>query len=525
MSRLPSLYNKTVVTTAIGVIVISTITLSYLSYRYTIGRANLVEATLMQSNNTLIDQSIKRIEQKIIDNDSVLYNMVDVNDSSDWPAAAEAIKKADLNVDQVWFLQPNGRPLYFPRADARTAHAFRRGFLDKARELNLEALHPDEANHLHREKSDDYFFGTYVIKESRKGERILICFQVSFDRTIALINRYVKELERTHYISIVDFENNAVYGEPVQRNRYFYEQRFPTTFYKWILQSVPRNYTELERDERNQRRMFVVLIVLSMFLTFLSLAVIYVGGRRERQLVQLKEDFIANVSHELKTPLSLIRMFSEILVSGRVKDDSTRSEYFGIIHNESDRMSRLINNLLDFASLERGVRRKNFQATNLALLVKRELETYRYQIEKEGFTLVTELPESAPETLADPTALSLALYNLLDNSLKYSGERKEIQVRVAQSNGFIDLAVSDRGLGIPQSEHAQIFEKFYRGSSSAVQKTRGNGIGLAITKQIAEMHGGEVRVDSEPGRGSTFTLRIPIRQKPLEETGGADTDR
>jgi len=510
----PAHYNKAIVTAAIGAVALSTVTLSYLSYRYTIGRANLVEATLVQNSNTLIEQTIKRIEQKILDNDSTLYNMVDVNESSEWPAVTEAIKKADLNIDQVWFLQPNGR-LLSPSWTSDTRHLFKRSFVDKVRELNL--AHPDETNHLHREKSDNYFFATYVIKEDRNGEPILICFQMSFERSIAFVSKYLKELEKTHYVSIVDFENNGVYSAPVPRsNKYFCERRFPSTFYKWLLQAVPRNYTELERDERNQRRLFFFLIVLSMFLTFLSLAVIYVGTRRERQLVQLKEDFIANVSHELKTPLSLIRMFSEILVSGRVKDERTRSEYFGIIHNESDRMSRLISNLLDFASLERGTRRKNFEVTNVSRLVARELETYRYRIESEGFTLMTDLRDALPETLADPTALGLAFFNLLDNSLKYPGERKEIRVRVEQSNGFIDLAVSDRGLGIPMSEQAEIFEKFYRGSSPAVQKTRGSGIGLAITKQVAEMHGGEVRVESEPGQGSTFTLRIPIRQRPLE---------
>src|SRR5207245_11048981 len=124
--------------------------------------------------------------------------------------------------------------------------------------------------------------------------------------------------------------------------------------------------------DRNQRILYIFLLVLSMFLTSMSLAVIYAGTRRERQLVQLKEDFIANVRHELQTPLSRIRMFSEILVSGRVKDERTRSEYFGIIHNESDRMSRLLSNLLDLASLDPGIRRKNYEVTNGSGLRARE---------------------------------------------------------------------------------------------------------------------------------------------------------
>jgi two-component system phosphate regulon sensor histidine kinase PhoR len=340
----------------------------------------------------------------------------------------------------------------------------------------------------------------------------VVVFQMNYGRSLALLDKYLKDMQKTHYVSIVDYENNLVYGEPVQRLRYYSEARFPSTFYKWFLQILPRNFTELEREKKDERRTIFFLILLSVFLILLSLAIIYVAGWRERQLVQLKEDFISNVSHELKTPLSLIRMFSEVLVSGKVKDDATRREYFGIIHNESDRMSRLIANLLDFASLERGARIRPLERLDLARLVQQDLEAFRYQIQKEGFELRTDLDETIPEVLGDPTSLSLALFNLLDNSIKYSGEKKEIAVRLARSDGYVELAVSDRGLGIPKAEHDQIFEKFYRCNTPAVQRVRGNGIGLAITKQVAQLHGGEVRVDSEPGRGSTFTLRIPIRE-------------
>lgn len=518
--QVSSLYNKTAVTVAIGVIVISTGTLGYLSYYYTAGSANLIEDTLLQNQRNLVEQTIKRVEQKIIDNDAALYNMVDVNDRALWPAVTEAIKKADLNVEQVWFLDPAGRQLHPAWRNGRLQGEFDRSFRHRARELDLVSLRPDQTNHLHREKAEEYFFATYVIKESRKGERIVVVFQMNVDRCIALIERYVKDLQE-HYVGIVDYENNAVFGGPVERvgTRYYYEARFPSTFYKWILQAVPRRYTELERQEKNERRIIIFLILLSVFLILLSVAIIYVAGRRERQLVQLKEDFISNVSHELKTPLSLIRMFSEILVSGKVKDEASRKEYFGIIQSESDRMTRLIANLLDFASLERGTRKRKLEPLDLRRLVERDLEAFRYQMQKEGFELKTELEPGLPEVMADPTAISLAFVNLLDNSLKYSGEHKEIAVRLGRENGYLELAVSDRGLGIARSEQEHIFEKFYRGSTAAAQRVRGSGIGLAITKQVAEMHGGEVRVSSELGRGSTFTLRIPIRLPASEGTG------
>ena len=285
--------------------------------------------------------------------------------------------------------------------------------------------------------------------------------------------------------------------------------RFPSTLYKWILQVVPRNYGEIEQDLTNLRRTNLFFIIVSMFLTFLSLAVISLAARREQQLRKLKEDFISNVSHELKTPISLIRMFSEVLVTGRVKTEETRREYNEIIFSESDRMSRLVNNLLDFASLERADRRKNFERVDIASLVSRELEAYRYQVQKEGFQLLVDV-DPVPETWADANALTMAFFNLLDNSVKYSGDKKLIHVRVTSTDGFIDLSVQDSGLGIPESELGKIFDKFYRGSNALARKIRGSGIGLSLTRNVAEMHGGEVLVQSEPQKGSTFTLRIPI---------------
>jgi two-component system phosphate regulon sensor histidine kinase PhoR len=290
--------------------------------------------------------------------------------------------------------------------------------------------------------------------------------------------------------------------------------RFPTTLYKWLLQVVPRNYTELENNARTTRRANLFLIILSMALIFCSLGVIYVAGRRERQLAQLKEDFISNVSHELKTPLSLIRMFSEILVSHRVKNDATRQEYYDIIHSESDRMSRLVTNLLDFARLERERHSLHFEKINIAQLVTKEIEAFRHTMQKDGFELTTQIGGDVPDTMADPNAISMAFFNLLDNAVKYSGERKHVTVSVQANHGTIDLAVQDEGLGIPETERHRIFEKFFRGSSANVKKIRGSGIGLSISKHVADMHGGEIRVESEVGRGSTFLLRIPIRNEP-----------
>jgi two-component system phosphate regulon sensor histidine kinase PhoR len=514
--KIPLVHHRLVIFIAIGLIIISTAALSFLSYHYTVGRENLVEASLVQTNYRLAWQFVDRIEQRLIDNDRILSEMIDVDEPSRWPEMVEAIKNdADLNVDQVYFLRPeNDHLLYPPITDQIKTQwgRFRASF--KLKDLNLGNLKLNEPHHLHKEQPD-YFFATYVLREAQNGSRILVCYQMSYDRITMLLHRSLRELTKDYYVCIVDFANNGVYGQPISEvSRRPVEARFQTTLYQWILQIVPRNYNEIEMMVRNQRRTYLFFIVMSVSTIFFSLMIIYSAWQRDRQLRQLKENFISNVSHELKTPLSLIRMFSEILVTGRVKNDEKKLEYYRIIHNESDRMSRLINNLLDFANLVRGIEHKHFEKINIAQIVAKALEAYRYEVQKDGFQLNLEIAPDMPDSYADPNSITMALFNLLDNSVKYSGDQRQINVRVARNNGFLDLSVTDKGIGIPPLEQQKIFDQFYRGSEPSVRRVRGSGIGLAITKHVAEIHGGSVLVESEPGRGSTFTLHIPVRDDP-----------
>jgi len=510
--KIPFVHNTLITFIAIGLIIIATAALSFVSFYYTVGRENLAETSLVQSNQKLAFSYRDRIELRILDNDLNLMKMVNIDEPSQWPAVVDAIKKADLNVDQVYFLQPDsGKVLYPPYShEIRNQWgSFHSNF--KLKELNLDTLSLNQPHHLHRERPDNYFFATYVLRETQDGSRILVCYQMNFDKIVTLVDKYLRDLQDRFYVSIVDFENNGVYGQPISRSsKYFFETRFPTTLYKWLLQIMPRNYTEIELDVKNQRRRNLFFIVLSMITIFLSLAVIYVAWNRDRQLRQLKEHFISNVSHELKTPLSLIRMFSEILVTDRVKNESKKLEYYRIINNESDRMSRLINNLLDFANLARGIEHKHFEKINVGEVVTEALEAYRYEVQKEGFQLNVDIAADIPDSMADPNAIIMAFLNLLDNSVKYSGDRKQIDVRVDRDDGFLNISVADKGIGIDPSEQQKIFDQFYRGSAPSVRAIRGSGIGLAITKHVAEMHGGEVLLESEPGKGSTFTLRIPV---------------
>jgi signal transduction histidine kinase len=231
----------------------------------------------------------------------------------------------------------------------------------------------------------------------------------------------------------------------------------------------------------------------------------------EIALSRLKAEFVSNVSHEFKTPLSLIRMFGETLESGVVKDEAKRLEFCRIIRSESERLSHLINNVLDFSRVDAGIKQYNFRQTDIVGLIRNALETYKIQIHDLGFTIDTQLPSQPLFGQVDPDAISQALLNLLDNAVKYSEERKYIRVNVGVMESWILISVEDQGVGIPADDRNNIFEKFYRTRSQKALETPGSGLGLTLVKHIAEAHGGQIGVESAIDQGSKFTLKLPMK--------------
>jgi signal transduction histidine kinase len=246
------------------------------------------------------------------------------------------------------------------------------------------------------------------------------------------------------------------------------------------------------------------LLIGGIFLTLRAIT-------REIKLTQAKSAFVANVSHELKTPLSLIRLFAETLELGRLKSPEKAQEYYRIINNESRRLTQLINNILDFSKIEAGRREYQFAETNLAEVIQEVLRSYEYQIIGAGFQLQTEIDNKLPAVSIDRDAMAQALLNLLNNAVKYSPETKRIKVRAFPLSNRVIIEVADSGIGIPRSEQKRIFEKFYRVSNGLVHDTKGSGLGLSIVKHIIEAHGGEISVDSITGKGSRFILAIPVK--------------
>jgi two-component system phosphate regulon sensor histidine kinase PhoR len=244
----------------------------------------------------------------------------------------------------------------------------------------------------------------------------------------------------------------------------------------------------------------------------------------------MKSDFIANVSHELKTPLSVIRMFGEMLLTKRVGDESKREEYLEIICSETERLSGLIENVLDFAALERGKRRYEMRNCDLAEIAKRAIDTLHYRFERENIPVQLLCQGEPAYGLVDDQAILLVVINLLDNAVKY-GSGTPIDVMVNTLEHEIQVNVRDRGPGIPLTDRKRVFERFYRTKSS--RRTRGSGIGLAIVKRIAEEHHGRAWAEEAEGGGALVGFAIPrrdptrveLRQEPSIETGAIDSTK
>jgi signal transduction histidine kinase len=257
------------------------------------------------------------------------------------------------------------------------------------------------------------------------------------------------------------------------------------------------------------RTSFLTLGVISLLLTG-GIVMTHRNISREMALARLKSDFVSNVSHELRTPLSLIRLYAETLEMGRLKSADKYQEYYSIIRKESERLTALINNILDFSRIEAGRKEYDFRQTDMRELVRATLESYRYQIEQSGFAFEEKIAEDVPALSVDREAMARSLLNLVNNALKYSQDQKYIGVNLFRDNGSVKLEVVDHGIGIPQAEQQKIFDKFYRVGDPLVHNTKGSGLGLSLVRHIVRAHGGEVLVDSVPGRGSKFTINLPV---------------
>ncbi len=243
---------------------------------------------------------------------------------------------------------------------------------------------------------------------------------------------------------------------------------------------------------------------------------VWVFVRREANLSQLQSDFVSKVSHELRTPLTSIRLFSETLALRRADPQAVDTCIAGL-NRESSRLQELIDRLLDWGRMESGRRQYHMRLTPVRRLVEQALSDFEVLRRQQGVVLSLEIEEGLPELWAEPGAVSDAILNLLTNAGKYGGNPPVVAVRVARAKRHVSIAVEDNGPGIPAREHKRIFQKFYRVDDRLARAKEGSGLGLAIAKHVVRAHGGHIEVTSAPGRGSVFSILLPIDLQRIPE--------
>lgn len=257
------------------------------------------------------------------------------------------------------------------------------------------------------------------------------------------------------------------------------------------------------------------LLLAGLVLGALVVAVLAGGALLARAAHQserdarLKTTFVSNVSHELKTPLTSIRMYAEMLSQNRVPDPAKRARHLQVIAEESERLTRLVNNVLDFSRLEQGRRQYRRESVDLGAFLRAFAEAGRVRIENAGLALDVRAPEGPLIACTDRDALEQALLNLVDNAIKYAAAGRELSLLLAAADGGPRLAVCDRGPGVPTRERERIFEKFYRADDSITAGQPGAGLGLSIARALMREQGGELRYEPRPGGGGCFVIEIP----------------
>ncbi len=497
----------------VPVVLAAALVLGGYGFRYAAALAEKSESSLVDSNRLLGTQTIDRIDNVIIDSDRSLFDLVDVEHLSDFAKRWEYIVhvspaiEAAILVDEHEQLIPGG---YVSKKKGAEAAAFQALFKRKILpDLPLDNLPIDQHRHWQKEyDGQDHLIS--FIKKQHGSSIYYVVLKVSLEYVRRnLLPEILDPLAGKVLFCVRDGRGRIVYGDPVGwPGKFLFEKAFPTTLYLWRLQMAPPSAARLASEEHVRRRSEFLLITMMLGTILAGIGFLFYATWKESRANEMKSDFISNVSHELKTPLSLIRMFGELLALGKLKTPEKGKEYAEIITREAERLSRLIDNVLDFARIERGRVAYDFEMGRLDLVVERALDVYRHRVEREGFRLTTKIDEQLPPTLLDENAMTLLLLNLLENAVKYG--KGEIAVYLTQEGNMLRLVVGDQGPGIPLHEHKRIFERFYRTRDARGTSVRGAGIGLSLVKHIAEAHGGTVTVDSELGKGAAFIVDIPL---------------
>jgi signal transduction histidine kinase len=310
--------------------------------------------------------------------------------------------------------------------------------------------------------------------------------------------------------SLVSADGSLVFGvPPAEEPPFVVTGDFQTDETRWLLRLWPVRPESIQADIRQRQALFVGIIglvtILLVFGGYLTVRLV----KRELEIARLRADFVSTVSHEFRSPLTGIRQLGGMLLDGRVPDPAKQRDYYRMIVQESDRLTRLVENVLDFSRMEEGRREYRFETLDTSPWLRSLAADFAAEAAAGAVSVEAAIPDRLPPISADKEALGSAVHNLLDNAAKYSTGRKAVWISAAAGDTEITIAVRDEGIGISEEDQKHIFDRFFRAGGETSKRVKGAGLGLSLVKHVVAAHGGTVECRSRPGEGSTFTIRIP----------------
>jgi len=350
------------------------------------------------------------------------------------------------------------------------------------------------------------------------AQPILLLWRSSPEKLVALAAgpRYVESQWQSAWrghgvtLALADAEGHQVIGPPAVAGQPQAVRAAADTQLPWTLRVASANPSADLAQLAGRRHLLLAGLAMMGILVLVGSYFTARAAARELAVARLQSDFVSAVSHEFRTPLTSIRHLTELLEGGIVSEEERRRQYYSALGRESARLHRLVESLLSFGRMEAGALEYRFEPVNPSELAEDVVVEFQKEISDTGCRIELRQADACLTILADREALGRALWNLLDNAVKYSPACPTVWVDLAGEGRYVAIRVRDQGWGIPAEEQKQIFRKFVRGVAATSARVKGTGIGLALVEHIVRAHGGEVRLESEPGKGSTFTLLLPV---------------
>jgi len=484
------------------------------------------QQTVFDATWSLANERVDRLDKMIVAQDNAIDASVDMRSlqtiAQRWQVRQTPTIRAVLVLD-AGQSEMEVRA-FVSRRPGLEDDAFRRLLVNRLLpRMKLDENPRQQLRHLHHALDGRSYLISYWQRRHAGRQHLVVAWHYVQKLVLEVMPQLYRDLDKSSRMNVVDQAGSIRFGEPIPARFVTVGMKFPTTLYNWRLNVALTSAEGLRQRAIAQRYVQLGVVGLAMLIAVVGVLIVVRATVQERRLAMLNSEFVANVSHELKTPLASVRMFGELLLTRRVPTEEKRREYLQIIVGESERLSSLIDNVLDFAKVEGGKEAYDFAESDVGELAARSVDMLRYRAEREGMKL--EVDAQTALAVVDARAVELALINLIDNALKYAKGSDVVLVTVKPDDGGgAVIRVTDGGPGIASEEQKRIFDRFVRGRNAQEAHTRGSGIGLALVKHISDSHGGSVLVESpcaDDGTGTAFELRFPAAPPGRRQPSGA----